>query len=68
MIRCLPALIASMLLITACATTPPDPRLLGNAEQAISIAREAGAEEFAPLELQFSIERLEAARFQLQNN
>ncbi|MEE4295361.1 MAG: DUF4398 domain-containing protein [Wenzhouxiangella sp.] len=62
------ALIALVLLLTACATTPPDPRLLSNAEQAVNVAREAGAEEFAPLELQFASERLEAARFQLDNN
>ncbi len=66
--RRFPALIAVIFLIAACATTPPDPRLLSNAEQAVEIAREAGAQEFAPLELQFASERLEAARFQLDNN
>ncbi len=52
----------------ACATMPPDPRLLDDAEAAIRQAEQAGAEEFAPLELRFARERLEAARFQLDNN
>lgn len=64
----LPILAALLLLVAACATTPPDPRLLSNAEQAISVARQAGAEEYAPLELRFALEQLEAARLQLDNN
>ncbi|HMA97944.1 MAG TPA: DUF4398 domain-containing protein [Wenzhouxiangella sp.] len=64
----LPAVIALLILATACATTPPDPRVLSNAEQAINVAREAGAEEYAPLELNFAVEQLEMARFQLENN
>ncbi|MFP4207192.1 MAG: DUF4398 domain-containing protein [Wenzhouxiangella sp.] len=64
----LPILTAALIVLTACATTPPDPRLLNNAEQAIVTARTAGAEEYAPLELRFAVERLEAARFQFENN
>lgn len=64
----LPAFIVLLILITGCATTPPDPRLLNNAEQAIKVAREAGAEQYAPLELRFAIEQLEMARFHLENN
>jgi hypothetical protein len=63
-----PVLIALLVLITGCATTPPDPRLLSNAEQAIDAARKAGAEEYAPLELRFAVEQLETARFHLENN
>lgn len=66
--RRLPTVAALLVLLAACATTPPDPRLLNNAEQAIEIARQAGAEEYAPLELRFARERLDAARFQLDNN
>ncbi|MEE4638413.1 MAG: DUF4398 domain-containing protein [Wenzhouxiangella sp.] len=66
--RRLPTALALLMLLAACATTPPDPRLLDNAEQAIEIALQAGAEEYAPLELRFARERLEAARFQLDNN
>lgn len=64
----LPTAAAALVLLAACATTPPDPRLLDNAEQAIETAREAGAEDYAPLELRFAQERLEAARFQLDND
>lgn len=66
--RRLPTVAALLALLAACATTPPDPRLLNNAEQALQIAREAGAEEYAPLELRFARERLDAARLQLDNN
>lgn len=66
--RRLPTAAAVLVLLAACATTPPDPRLLNNAEQAVETARDAGAEEYAPLELRFAQERLEAARFQLDNN
>ena len=66
--RCLSTLAFLLVMLTACATTPPDPRLLDNAEKAIRTAQGAGAEEYAPLELRFARERLEAARFQLDNN
>lgn len=58
--------LVTVLTLTACATTPPDPRLLDNAENAVSQAEQAGAAEYAPLELRFARERLEAARVQLQ--
>ena len=67
LIRTLSAL-ALILATTACVTTPPDPRLLNDAEAAIRQAENAGAEEYAPLELRFARERLEAAQFQLDNN
>lgn len=66
--RGFPTVAALLVLLAACATTPPDPRLLDNAEQAIESAREAGAEEYAPLELRFAEERLDAARFQFEND
>lgn len=52
--------------LAACATTPPDPRMLANAETALLQAEQAGAAEYAPLELRFARERLEAARTQMQ--
>jgi len=55
--------ISSLLALAACATTPPpDPRLLYDAESALRQAEEAGAAEYAPLELRFARERLAAAR------
>ncbi|TVS11685.1 MAG: DUF4398 domain-containing protein [Wenzhouxiangella sp.] len=59
--------VAVFLALTACATTPPDPRLLDNAELALRQAEQAGAEEYAPLELRFARERLEAARAEMDN-
>ena len=51
-----------LLLVSACATTPPDPRILDNARQAIARAEAAGGSEHAPLELRLANRRLEAAR------
>jgi len=56
-----------LLLIVACATTPPDPRILDNAHSAIGQAEAAGASEYAPLELRFANERLAAAQQALNN-
>lgn len=58
----------SLLTLAACATTPPDPRLLDNAESALRQAEQAGAPEYAPLELRFARERLESARSQMAAN
>lgn len=54
------ALVASALL-TACATTPPDPVLLRPAEDALALAEQAGAAEHAPLELGEARELYETA-------
>lgn len=51
-----------LLMVAACATTPPDPRVLDNAEQAISRAERAGGAEHAPLELRLANRRLDEAR------
>lgn len=61
-------LAGSALLLAACATTPPDPRLLDNARTAIDHAREAGASEYAPLELRFAEERLRTAEFEVERS
>jgi hypothetical protein len=58
----------ALTLLAACATTPPDPRLLDNARNAIQQAQEAGASEYAPLELRFARERLTAAEFEAERN
>ncbi len=49
------------LLLTACATTPPDPALLRPAEDALALAEQAGAVEHAPLELEEAREYYEQA-------
>lgn len=59
---------AGALLLAACATTPPDPRILDNARNAIDQAREAGASEYSPLELRFAQERLNTAEFEVERN
>lgn len=51
-----------LLMVAACATTPPDPRVLDNAEQAVSRAETAGGAEHAPLELRLANRRLDEAR------
>ena len=57
----------ALLSLAACATTPPpDPRLLSNAENALSQAEQAGAADYAPLELRFARARLSAAQLQLE--
>lgn len=53
------------LAVAGCATIPPDPAMLDNARGAIVQAEEAGASEYAPLELRFARERLEQAELTL---
>lgn len=50
------------LFLAACGPTKPPPDLLGNAQQRLSSARDAGAPTYAPLELRFAEERLDQAR------
>lgn len=50
------------LLLAACATTPPDPRILENAQAAILRAEAAGGTEHAPLELRLASRRLALAQ------
>lgn len=51
-----------VLLLGACATTPPDPSVFDSAERAIDAAERAGAEELSPTEVRFARERLDLAR------
>lgn len=53
-------------LMAACATTPADPALLENAQEAIAQAESANAAEYAPIELRYARERLEAAERALE--
>jgi hypothetical protein len=55
-----------IVLMAACATTPPDPALLENAREAIAQAESANAEEYAPIELRYARERLDAAERALE--
>lgn len=59
---------ALLALLSACATTPPDPTLLDNARNAIEQAQQADAEEYAPIELRYARERLAAAEVALGND
>lgn len=55
------AMILAVAALAGCASTPVDPGLLNNARFAIEQAETAGAQEYAPLELRQSRERLRAA-------
>lgn len=55
------AVILALTTLAGCASTPIDPGLLNNARFAIEQAETAGAQEYAPLELRQSRERLRAA-------
>ncbi len=55
------------LAMAGCATMPPDPTVLDNARSAITRADDAGASEYAPLELRFARERLEQAEAALED-
>jgi hypothetical protein len=56
----------AIVMAAGCATIPPDPTMLDNARSAINQAREAGANEYAPLELRFARERLTSAEFEIE--
>lgn len=57
--------LALVSLMTACATTPPDPSLLNNARAAIERAEQSGAREYAPIELRAANLRLDQARSEM---
>lgn len=54
--------LALALALAGCASTPPPTGLLDGARLAIANAREARADDYAPVELGFAEERLAAAR------
>ena len=55
-------LISLTLLLTACATPKPAPQSFDVAQGSIDTAVEAGAEEYAPVEIRFAREKLAEAR------
>lgn len=56
----LPAIL--LLLLAGCATTPPPVGLMDQATQALEQARQAGASDYAPLELGFATRKLDQAQ------
>jgi ABC-type Na+ efflux pump permease subunit len=50
------------LLLAACATVPPDPKMFDTAEKAIQSAETAGGDEFAPVEMRFAREKFASAQ------
>jgi len=57
--------VLAILFLSACATTPPDPSLLANAQAAITRATQAGGDVHAPLELRLANRRLAVAQEQM---
>jgi len=57
----------AVFLLCACAAPAPGPDVFDAAEQAIEAAERAGAEDLAPVELQFARERLALARTGMEN-
>jgi len=51
-----------LLTLVSCAQVKPEPNSFDNAEQAINAAVEAGAEQYAPVELRFAREKLQEAQ------
>ncbi len=56
------SLILGVAILAGCASKPTDPALFSRAEAAIKRAVDAGAEEHAPVELRFAMERLQFAQ------
>ena len=54
-------LFLGLILLAACTTTKPPPGSFDDAEEAITAAVNAGAEEHSPVELKFAREKLMAA-------
>ena len=52
--------------VGACASTPPPVDFLDDAQAAVQRAADAGALEYAPLELRYAREKLDAARAAVQ--
>ena len=54
-------LLLGLILLAACTTTKPPPGSFDDAEEAITAAENAGAEDHSPVELKFAREKLQAA-------
>lgn len=58
----IPFILVMIMTLVACASKPTDPALFERAEAAIQRAQAVGAEEHAPVELRFAMERLRFAK------
>lgn len=58
----LPLLALLLVLLASCATTPPPTGLMDQAVQALDQAQQAGAADYAPLELGFATKKLDLAQ------
>ena len=61
-------LLSALLALTGCATTPADPDLLLEADDAIRLAEEADARDQAPLELDEALELREQAAAMIEDD
>ena len=55
-----------LIVLAGCATSQPSPDAAASAERAIATAEQAGAEEFAPVELRFAREKLDFAKLGIE--
>ena len=53
---------ALLVLLAGCASMPPPTGLMNHASQALDQARQAGASDYAPLELGFAVKKLDMAQ------
>jgi len=58
--------LALALALGACGPSKPPPDVLGGAQRGLASARDAGASTYAPMELRFAEERLDAAAGAMQ--
>ncbi len=56
------SMLAIVVILTGCAVSMPSQSSFSSAEQAISLAEQAGAEEHSPVEMRFAREKLAEAR------
>ncbi len=56
------SMLATVVILTGCAVSMPSQSSFSSAEQAISLAEQAGAEEHSPVEMRFAREKLAEAR------
>ncbi len=61
-----PVVVLLGFLLAACGPARPPPDVTGQAERDLAKAREAGAATFAPMELRFAEEKLDAAHAAMQ--
>ena len=62
------SLLSALLALTGCATTPADPNLLLEADDAIELALETGARDHAPLEVDEALDLRDQASAMIEEN